>query len=622
MTQADTLPLDGAATAPHPQVRNVAIIAHVDHGKTTLVDGMLQQTHVFHRNQQVVERVLDSNDLERERGITILAKNTGIVYGDTIINIVDTPGHADFGGEVERIMNMVDGVVLLVDAVEGPMPQTRFVLRQALERGHKAVVVVNKIDRPAARPNAVVDETFDLFIDLGASEEQADFPVIYTRALEGRAGLTPDGLADDLAPLFDAMLDHLPAPAVTLDGPTQLLVTTLEYSNYVGKIAVGRLTSGTIRSGQEIVHIDRDGNMVPASVGQVFVFRNLKREAVEEVHAGNIVAVSGIPEVGIGDTLADPLDPRPLPPIKVEEPTVRMTFSVNNSPFSGREGKYVTSRHLRERFTRELEGNVALRVEDTDLATEFIVSGRGELHLAILIETMRREGYEFAVSNPEVIFRESDRGLLEPVERVFLEVQSDYVGAVSEMLGKRRGRLQDLRYGEDDTVYAEFLVPTRGTLGFRQPYLTITRGTGTYNSLFHDYEPVAGNIEGQEHGSLISLETGTASAYALQQLQQRGTFFVTPGEEVYAGQVVGQTIRNEDLVLNVCKTKHLTGHRTSAAKPTFEGLAAPRIMSLDDAIEYLGMDELLEVTPAALRMRKKQLRHELRYREEKSAKKG
>lgn len=622
MTQAETLPFDGAATASHPQVRNVAIIAHVDHGKTTLVDGMLRQTHVFHRNQQVVERVLDSNDLERERGITILAKNTGIVYGDTTINIVDTPGHADFGGEVERIMNMVDGVVLLVDAVEGPMPQTRFVLRQALERGHKAVVVVNKIDRPAARANAVVDETFDLFIDLGASEEQADFPVIYTRALEGRAGLVPDDLADDLAPLFDAIVDHLPPPAVTVDGPTQLLVTTLEYSSYVGKIAVGRLTSGTIHSGQEIVHIDRDGSMVPATVGQVFVFRNLKREAVEEVHAGNIVAVSGIPEVGIGDTLADPLDPRPLPPIKVEEPTVRMTFSVNNSPFSGREGKFVTSRHLRERFTRELEGNVALRVEDTDLATEFIVSGRGELHLAILIETMRREGYEFAVSNPEVIFKESDRGLLEPVERVFLEVQSDYVGAVSEMLGKRKGRLQDLRYGDDDTVYAEFLVPTRGTLGFRQPYLTITRGTGTYNSLFHDYEPVVGNIEGQEHGSLISLETGTVSAYALVQLQQRGTFFVRPTEEVYAGQVVGQTIRNEDLVLNVCKTKHLTGHRTSAAKPTFEGLAAPRIMSLDDAIEYLGGDELLEVTPAALRMRKKQLRHELRYREGKSAKKG
>jgi len=622
VTQAETLPFDGAATASHPQVRNVAIIAHVDHGKTTLVDGMLRQTHVFHRNQQVVERVLDSNDLERERGITILAKNTGIVYGDTTINIVDTPGHADFGGEVERIMNMVDGVVLLVDAVEGPMPQTRFVLRQALERGHKAVVVVNKIDRPAARANAVVDETFDLFIDLGASEEQADFPVIYTRALEGRAGLVPDELADDLAPLFDAIVDHLPPPAVTVDGPTQLLVTTLEYSSYVGKIAVGRLTSGTIHSGQEIVHIDRDGSMVPATVGQVFVFRNLKREAVEEVHAGNIVAVSGIPEVGIGDTLADPLDPRPLPPIKVEEPTVRMTFSVNNSPFSGREGKFVTSRHLRERFTRELEGNVALRVEDTDLATEFIVSGRGELHLAILIETMRREGYEFAVSNPEVIFKESDRGLLEPVERVFLEVQSDYVGAVSEMLGKRKGRLQDLRYGDDDTVYAEFLVPTRGTLGFRQPYLTITRGTGTYNSLFHDYEPVVGNIEGQEHGSLISLETGTVSAYALVQLQQRGTFFVRPTEEVYAGQVVGQTIRNEDLVLNVCKTKHLTGHRTSAAKPTFEGLAAPRIMSLDDAIEYLGGDELLEVTPAALRMRKKQLRHELRYREGKSAKKG
>ena len=619
MTQAVAPTNEKTGTRVQPDIRNVGIIAHVDHGKTTLVDGMLRQTHVFRSNQALVERVFDSNDLERERGITILAKNTGIVYGDTIINIVDTPGHADFGGEVERIMNMVDGVVLLVDAVEGPMPQTRFVLRQALERGHLVVVVVNKIDRPAARPDAVVNATFDLFIDLGASEAQADFPVIYTRALEGRAGTSPETMADDLGPLFDAIVRHLPAPIVE-EGPTQMLVTTLEYSKYVGKIAVGRLHRGTLRAGQQITHIAANGEMSPATVTQVFVFRNLKREAVDEIYAGNIVAVAGIDAVGIGDTLACAVEPRALPPIKVEEPTVRMTFSVNDSPFAGREGRFVTSRHLRERFARELESNVALRVEDTDLASQFIVSGRGELHLAILIETMRREGYEFAVSKPEVIFRESERGLLEPVERVFIEVNADYLGAVSEMLGKRRGKLQTLRYGEDGTAYAEFLVPTRGTLGFRQPFLTFTRGTGIYNNLFHGYEPVAGGIDTQDHGSLISLETGTVVAYALEHLQQRGAFFVKPGDEVYGGQVVGQTNRNEDLVINVCKTKNLTGHR-AAPKAISEGLPDPVIMSLDSAIEYLDVDELLEVTPAALRLRKKELRHNLRKRDIRDAKK-
>ncbi|MFA6107652.1 MAG: translational GTPase TypA [Candidatus Latescibacterota bacterium] len=612
VTIADEVP-GTQVPAPAPAIRNVAIIAHVDHGKTTLVDGMLRQTHVFRSNQQLVERVFDSNDLERERGITIFAKNTGIRYGATTINIVDTPGHADFGGEVERIMNMVDGVVLLVDAVEGPMPQTRFVLRQALERGHKVVVVVNKVDRPASRPDAVVDSTFDLFIDLGASEAQADFPVIYTRALEGRAGLTPDDLAENLDPLFDAIIDHLPAPRVFVNGPTQLLVTTVAHSSYVGKIAIGRLTSGSLRSGQQIMHLTADGRMIPATVGQVFVFRNLKREAVEAVHAGNIVAVSGIPEVGIGDTLADPLDPRPLPPITVEDPMVRMTFGVNDSPFAGREGRFVTSRQLRKRLDHELESNVALRVQDTETAGEFIVSGRGELHLAILIETMRREGYEFSVSKPEVILRQSDQGLLEPVERLFIEVLADYLGPVSELVGKRRGLLQAMSYGEDGTVYAEYLVPTRGILGFRQPYLTVTRGTGTFNTLFHAYEPLAGAIDTHEYSSLVSLEPGTVSAYALVHLQQRGTFFVRPGEAVYAGQVVGQTIAERDLILNVCRTKHLTGHR-AAPKGIAEGLATPRILSLDDAMEYLGQDELLEVTPEALRVRKRELRHDARQR--------
>ena len=620
MSQPEPAAANMPAAAPCDDIRNVAIIAHVDHGKTTLVDGMLKQSNVFQAHQQVSERVLDSNDLERERGITILAKNTGILYGATTINIVDTPGHADFGGEVERIMNMVDGVVLLIDAVEGPMPQTRFVLRQALERGHKAVVVINKIDRPAARPGEVLDETFDLFVDLGASDDQADFPVVYTRALEGRAGLSPERLTGDLAPLFDAIVGHIPPPQVAADAPLQLLVTTLEHSSYVGKIAVGRLSSGSLGAGQDIVHINAAGATASATVGQVFVFRNLKREPVDQVHAGNIVAVAGVPEVGIGDTLACPDRPVALPPIKVEEPTVRMIFKVNDSPFSGREGRFVTSREIRKRLFAELESNVALRVEDTDLSGEFVVSGRGELHLAILIETMRREGYELAVSNPEVIFKQGAEGLLEPVERVFIEVLNEYFGAVSEMLGKRRGRLQDLRHADDGTVFAEFLVPTRGILGFRQPYLNSTRGTGTFNALFHDYEPVAGSIEVQEHGSLISHETGNTSAYALEHLQQRGAFFISPGDEVYAGQVVGQTIRNEDLVINVCRTKHMTGHRASP-KAIIDALPPPRIMSLDDAIEYLGNDELLEVTPKALRVRKKELHHGLRHRADKNAKK-
>ena len=613
-----TLP---ARTATPANIRNVAIIAHVDHGKTTLVDGMLRQTNVFRINQEVAERVLDSNDLERERGITILAKNTGILYGDTIINIVDTPGHADFGGEVERIMNMVDGVVLLVDAVEGPMPQTRFVLRQALNRGHRAVVVVNKVDRPAARPDEVVNATFDLFVDLGAEDHQADFPVVFTRALEGRAGLAPAEMADDLSPLFETIVEYLPPPQINAGSPSQLLVTTLEHSSYVGKIAVGRLSSGIIRAGQEIAHISAAGETRMATVGQVFVFRDLKRVAVEEVFAGNIVAVSGVAEVSIGDTLADPLDPRPLPPIAIEEPTVRMLFKVSDSPFSGREGRFVTSREIYKRLMDELESNVALRVTTTEHSGAFIVSGRGELHLAILIETMRREGYEFAVGKPEVIFRESERGLLEPIERVFVEVLGEYLGPVSEMLGKRRGQVQNIRHGEDGTVYAEFLVPTRGVLGFRQPFLNATRGTGTFNTLFECNQPVAGEIDTSGHGSLVSHETGTTSAYALEHLQQRGTFFIRPGDRVYAGQVVGQTIRNEDLILNVCRTKNLTGHRTTP-KAIADALSPPRIMSLDDAIDYLGEDELLEVTPGELRVRKKELEHGVRQRAQKNEQRG
>jgi GTP-binding protein len=600
-----------------PDIRNIAIIAHVDHGKTTLVDGMLRQAHVFRSNQQVAERVLDSNELERERGITILSKNTGIIYDDTTINIVDTPGHADFGGEVERIMNMVDGVLLLVDAVEGPMPQTRFVLRQALANGHKAIVVVNKIDRPAARPDYAVNATFDLFIDLGASEEQADFPVIYTAALEGRAGYQPDAMASDLRPLFETILNYLPPPLVEATEPARMLVTNLAYDDYIGRIAIGRLSSGSLRGGQAVVRLNAEGESLPGQISQVFNFRNLRRVEQEAVQAGDIVAVAGLPEAGIGDTIADPADPRPLPPITVEAPTVRMTFSVNDSPFAGREGQYVTSRQLRDRLWHELERNVSLRVEETDSPDRFIVSGRGELHLAILVETMRREGYEFSVSKPEVIFKDGPDGRLEPVEHVFIEVGGDYLGALSEMMGRRRGVLLSIRYGEDGTVYAEYLAPTRGLLGFRQPFLMATRGTGIFHTLFHGYEPYMGDIAAREHGSLVSLETGTVMTYALTNLQQRGAMFVSPGDHVYVGQVAGEHIRDNDLVVNVCKAKHLTNHRQSTSEITI-GLTPPRTLSLDDAIEYLGGDELLEVTPRSLRIRKKVLSHEDRYKARKT----
>jgi GTP-binding protein len=613
-TQVQSNPKPAAiTTVARSDIRNIAIIAHVDHGKTTLVDGMLRQTKVFRENQAVIERVMDSNDLERERGITILAKNTSVEYRGVTINIVDTPGHADFGGEVERIMHMVDGVLLLVDAVEGPMPQTRFVLRQALERGLPAIVVVNKIDRPAARPDFVVNATFDLFIDLGASDAQAEFPVVYTRALEQRAGFQSDELAPSLEPLFDTILDYLPPPQVDPAGPTQLLVATIEYSNYVGKIAVGRLQSGSIRAGQQIVRIDPQGAMETSKVTQVYVFRNLQRVALDSVDAGNIVAVAGIEAVGIGDTLADPADPRPLPPITVEEPTVRMTFAVNDSPFVGREGQYLTSRQVRARLFSELERNVALRVDETERANEFIVSGRGELHLAILIETMRREGYEFSVSRPEVIFKESDEGVLEPIEQVFVEVAQEYLGAVQEMLGRRRALMQNIHYGEDGTVYGTYLAPTRGLLGFRQPFLTSTRGTGIFHTLFHGYAAYTGDIEIQQNGKLVALETGAVSSYALTNLQQRGDFIVKPGDAVYAGQVVGKHIREEELVINVCKAKQLTNFREKPSGIN-EMLNVSRELTLDDAIQFLDNDDLLEVTPVSLRIRKKTLNHDQRTR--------
>lgn len=598
-------------------IRNIAIIAHVDHGKTTLVDAMLKQSRVFRENQTVEERVLDSNALERERGITILSKTTAVSYRGTKINIVDTPGHADFGGEVERVMNMVDGVLLLVDAVDGPMPQTKFVLRKALQAGHRAIVVVNKIDRPQARPNWVVNETFDLFVDLGASDEQAEFATIFTNALAGHAGRSPLKLHDSLEPLFEAILDRIPPPDVDVDAPAQFLVTTSLYDDYKGKIVTGRLSRGTISKGQALVRIDRHGAIHPARLTQLFVYNGLQRQEVESARAGDIIALAGIGDASIGDTIADALQPEALPLIKVEEPTVRMTFGVNTSPFAGREGTFVTSRKLRERLYQETERDVALRVEDTDSPDVFLVSGRGELHLGILIETMRREGYEFQVSRPEVIFHEDVHGArLEPIELVEIEVAADYQGVVVELLGKRQGEMRDMHVRDDGSVHYVYLVPTRGLLGFRQLFLTATRGTGVLNSLFYNYAPFTGEITARENGSLIASESGVVTTYGINQVQDRGVFFVTPGQEVYAGMVVGQHIRDVDLEVNVCKEKHLTNIRNNKGAENIR-LEAPRTLSLDDAIEYIGDDELVEVTPKGWRLRKKLLSADERRREKK-----
>jgi GTP-binding protein len=587
-------------------IRNIAIIAHVDHGKTTLVDAMLRQSHIFRENQQVAERVMDSNALERERGITIMAKNTAVTYRGIKINIVDTPGHADFGGEVERVMNMVDGVLLLVDAVDGPMPQTKFVLRQALRRGHRAIVVVNKIDRPNARPMHVLNETFDLFLDLGAAEEQAEFETIYTNALIGAAGTDHRHVGTTLEPLFNAIVEEIPAPDVDADAPAQLLVTTTTYDDYKGKIAVGRLQSGVLRRGQAVARIDHAGALTPSRVTQLFTFQGLAREEVEEARAGDIVAVAGVPDVGIGDTIADAADPRPLPPIRVEEPTLRMTFAVNTSPFSGREGTYVTSRKLRERLYAELERDVALRVADSDSPDTLVVSGRGELHLAILIETLRREGYEFQVSRPEVIFKDQGGERLEPYEQLEVEVSQDVLGTVVELAGQRRGALVDMKYREDGSAHCVYKIPTRGLLGFRQAFLTNTRGKGVMNTLFAGYGPYAGPIASRALGSLIAFEPGTTTTFGLSQAQERGQLFIGPGVEVYEGMVVGEHIRDRDLEVNVVRRKHLTNMRSSNSDIAVK-LDGMRDLSLDDAVEFLADDELLEVTPAAYRIRKRVL---------------
>jgi len=587
-------------------IRNIAIIAHVDHGKTTLVDGMLRQSHIFRENQQVAERVMDSDALERERGITIMAKNTAITYKGIKINIVDTPGHVDFGGEVERVMNMVDGVLLLVDAVDGPMPQTKFVLRQALRRGHRAIVVINKIDRPQARPNHVLNETFDLFLDLGATEEQAEYETIYTNALIGSAGTDHRHLSGSLEPLFEAILEEIPPPDVDDAAPTQLLVTTTSYDDYKGRIAVGRLQSGTLRRAQPVARIDHDGNVTKARVTDLFTFQGLAREPVDDARAGDIVAVAGVTDIAIGDTIADADDPRPLPPIKVEEPTLKMTFSVNTSPFSGRDGQHVTSRKLRERLYAELERDVALRVADTDSPDTFIVSGRGELHLAILIENLRREGYELQVSRPEVIEHVVAGERQEPYEQLEVEVSKEALGSVVELAGKRRGELLDMKYRDDGSAHGVWRIPTRGLLGFRQAFLTSTRGQGVMNTLFAGYGPYAGDIESRNFGSLIAWEEGATTTFGLSQAQERGTLFIGPGVDVYEGMVVGEHIRDRDLEVNVVRRKHLTNMRSSTSDIAVR-LDGIRDLSLDDAIEFLADDELLEVTPKTFRVRKKLL---------------
>jgi GTP-binding protein len=605
-------------------LRNIALIAHVDHGKTTLVDGLLRQAFVFRENQQVIERVMDSNALERERGITILAKNTAIeIWDEQIqqqvkINIVDTPGHADFGGEVERVMNMVDGVLLLVDAAEGPMPQTRFVLKKALEMGHRAIVVINKVDRKDAEPGRVLNQTFDLFIELGATDEQADFPIIYANAITAQAGITPE-LGPDLQPLFQAILRHIPAPIVDLDAPLQMLVTTLGYDDYRGVTAVGRIFKGQIEVGQSLARITVTGQVLPERARYLYVHQGLKRVEVESAQAGEIVALAGLEGIGIGETLADPDNPISLPPIKVEEPTVRMTFGVNTSPFSGRESRWNTSRRLRERLFDELRSNVALKVAETDSPDSFLVSGRGELHLAILIETMRREGYEFQVSRPEVILREGEDGeILEPFEEVYIETSQETVGVVVEMLGSRRGNMLDMQDTQENSVRLKYLVPTRGLLGFRYQFLTATRGAGTMHTIFYDYLPLVGAMEGRNFGSLVSWENGVTTTYGLKNAEERGALFYGPGVDVYEGMVVGEHQRPGDLTINVCKKKHMTNVRAARGEMEIR-LTPPRQMSLDEAIEYLSDDELLEVTPQNYRIRKRILETEERGKQTKLA---
>ena len=593
-------------------LRNIAIVAHVDHGKTTLVDQMLKQSGTFRENQVVAERVMDNNDLERERGITILAKNTSIQYGDTKINIIDTPGHADFGGEVERVLKMVNGVLLLVDAAEGPMPQTRFVLQKALELGHKVIVVVNKVDKPDARIDEVLDEVLDLLISLDASDEQLDSPVLFCSGRDGTAALTPDGPRESLQPLFEKILEHMDAPEVDAEGPSQMLVSSIDYNEFVGRICVGRIERGVVRKNQDIMICEYHDAHKPyrSKIVNLYQIQGLNRVPVDEAKAGDIVCVSGIADITIGDTICAPDAIEAIPFVKISEPTVEMTFSVNNGPFAGREGKFVTSRHLRERLQRELLKDVSLRVADTESTESFKVSGRGEMHLSILIETMRREGYEFMVGAPRVLFREEEGVRTEPIERFVCDVPADYVGAVMEKLGSRKGELVQMA-PQGDRMRLEYLIPARGLFGYRNEFLTDTRGEGIMSSVFEGYAPYKGDISSRSTGSLVAFETGEAVTYGLYNAQERGALFIGAGTPVYEGMVVGMSPKAEDINVNVCKKKHVTNMRASGCDDALR-LIPPRQMSLEACIEFIGEDELIEVTPKNLRIRKRILDNQLR----------
>lgn len=586
-------------------IRNIAIIAHVDHGKTTLVDAMLKQSGIFRANEHVDDRVMDSNDLERERGITILSKNTAVMHGDIKINILDTPGHADFGGEVERVLTMVDGVLLLVDAYEGPMPQTKYVLRKALEQKLKPIVVINKIDRPDQRVTEVIDEVLDLFIELEADDAQLDFPVVLASARNGIAKLKMEDESDSLEPLFKTIIENIPAPDVDMEAPLQMLVNTLDYDDYVGRIVVGRIVRGKLHNGEQVMLMQDEKNL-PQKIGRLYSYQGLKRVEVQEAQAGDIVAVVGLEDPKIGDTIADLVSPEPLKGIKIDEPTLSMVFSVNDSPFAGKEGEYVTSRHLRDRLYKETQTNVSLRVEDTDTTDAWTVSGRGELHLSILIETMRREGYELAVGKPKVIFQKDENGkLLEPMEALTIDVPQEFMGTVMENLGLRKAELQSM-HELAGYLRLEFKIPARGLIGFRSQFMTETKGNGIMNHVFSGYEPFKGEMSGRTRGSLIAFEPGETCAYGINNAQEHGVMFVVPGEQVYEGQIVGENARERDMDINPCKKKHVSNMRASGSDEAIR-LVPPRTFSLEQALEHINDDELVEVTPKSIRMRKKVL---------------
>ncbi len=597
-------------------LRNIAIIAHVDHGKTTLVDQLLKQSGTFRSNEHVNERVMDSNDLERERGITILSKTTSVIYNDIRINIVDTPGHADFGGEVERILMMVDGVLLLVDAFEGCMPQTRFVLKKALSLGKKAIVVVNKVDRPMARPNEVVDEVLDLFIELGADDEQIEFPVVFASGRDGYSSLNADNMGSDLKPLFDTIINEIDPPKGDPDAPLQILFSNIEYDDYIGRIGVGRIERGTVRTGQTAALCQNNGNTVNVRITKLFMIDGLKRRECEQASVGDLIQVAGIADLNIGETLCSADCIEPLPFIKIDEPTLSMNFMVNNSPFAGQDGKFVTSRNLRDRLFKEVETNVSLKVEETDSADTFKVSGRGELHLSILIETMRRQGFEFQVSPPEVIYKRDASGkLLEPIELLMIEVPEEYVGAVMERLGTRKAELKNMGVRDGGSTHLEFLIPARGLLGYRSQFLTDTNGNGIINHVFNGYEEYKGDIEARTTGSIVVHESGEATGYGLFNTQSRGRLFIGPGTPVYEGMICGENPKNEDIVCNVCKKKQMTNTRAAGSDDALR-LIPHSVMSLEQSLEFIKDDELVEITPQNIRLRKKILNKELRMKHE------